>query len=72
MTPTIRAELAAAVRAVNARFNALPEFRRPDIHWDGVDAEVDAAILSGDRERAIRAIEAWKHHHLALIEEAAN
>jgi hypothetical protein len=69
--PSVRAELAAAIRAVNARYNALPESRRPDIHWEGVDAEVDAAILSGDRERAMRAIEAWKRHHLALCEEAA-
>jgi hypothetical protein len=70
--PTIRAELAAAIRAVNSRFNTLPksaqdsiEIERPDL-----DAELDRALLADDRVRALNAIESWRDHHLALIASA--
>jgi hypothetical protein len=64
--PTIRTELAAAVRAVNAAYSRLPEPARKqiEIHFDGLDREVDAAILADDRERALRAIAAWRQHWL--------
>lgn len=70
--PGIRAQLAAAVRRVNAEFNRLPTSvqNRIEISWHGVDAEVDAAILAGDRPRAEAAIAAWKRHWLATFEEA--
>jgi hypothetical protein len=68
--PGINVALANAVRQVNAAYNRLPESRRPDVHWEGVDTEVDAAIASGDRGRALAAIRAWKQHHLAMFEEA--
>lgn len=71
--PTIRAELAAAVRAVNVAFYRLPTEAqdRIDATTDPVEAEVDAAVLADDRPRAMRAIAAWKRHWLATFEEAA-
>ncbi len=70
--PTIRAELAAAVRAINAGFNRLPaEMQdRIAINYDGLEGEMDAAILAGDRIRALAAIRAWRGHWLDEIERA--
>jgi hypothetical protein len=71
--PGVRAELAAAVRAVNARFARLPaevQTRVDVAATDSLEAEVDAAILAGDRERAERAIAAWRDHWLATFEAA--
>lgn len=71
--PSIRTELAAAVRAVNAAYNGLPVSARKQIEiaYDGLDREVDAAILADDRDRADAAIRAWKQHWLGVFEEAA-
>lgn len=67
--PTIRAELAAAVRAVNAAFNRLPAEAQGqlDVTADPVEVEVDKAILTGDRDRALAAIRAWKGYWLDRI-----
>jgi hypothetical protein len=63
--PSIRTELAAAVRAVNAAYNHLPVNSRPDpAAFDPLEAEVDAACLSGDQERAFAAIRAWRGYWL--------
>lgn len=69
----VNAALANAVRVVNSRFNRLPRCVQDSIviEYDGLDREVDAAILSGDRERALAAIEAWKRHWAATFEEAS-
>lgn len=69
--PTTRTELAAAVRAVNAAYNRLPEAarRQTTIAYDSLDQEVDDAILSGDRDRAMAAIKAWRGHWLQEFEE---
>lgn len=71
--PTIRAELANAVRAVNAAFSRLPETVQDflDVAFDPLEAEVDAALQADDRERALRAIGAWKRHWIATFDEAA-
>src|SRR5215207_836924 len=62
----VRAELAAAVRRVNAAFHAIPEARRPDpASWDEIDRQVDAAFAAGDRGRALTAIHAWRDHRLS-------
>jgi hypothetical protein len=63
--------MAAAVRAVNAAYVSLPEAAQGliEIGCDGLGAEVDAAILAGDRDRALAAINAWKRHWLATFEE---
>lgn len=64
--PGINTELAAAVRAVNASWLAIPEpYRPPAAVWLPLEAEVEAACDAGDRDRALAAIEAWKLHHLS-------
>ncbi len=73
MTPTIRAELAAAIRRVNAEFARLPVEVQDqiDLAQGDLDAELDRALLSDDRIRALGAIESWRDHHLAMIRRAA-
>jgi hypothetical protein len=68
----IRADLAAAVRAVNAAFAQLPAEVRDaiEIRYDGLDRELDAACAAGDRERALAAIRAWRGHWTHTIERA--
>lgn len=70
--PGVRAELAAAVRAVNAGFYRLPPAaqRGVDLAFDPLEAKVDAACLSGDRDRAVAAIEAWRDHWLEVFRGA--
>lgn len=70
---SIRSELAAAYRAVNAAFARLPENARTelDLSTNDLDLELDRALLADDRERALGAIESWREHHLALIRRAA-
>jgi hypothetical protein len=70
---SIRAELAAAVRRVNAAYAALPPSvaESIDIAFDGFEAEVDSAILAGDRARALDAIAAWRGYWLDRFEKAA-
>ncbi len=72
MTPSVREELAAAVRRVNAGYARLPAPTRESIEiaYGGLGAEVDAAIAAGDRERAEAAIRAWREHWLAEFEVA--
>jgi len=71
LLPGVRTALVRAVVAVNASFARLPEAKRPELtDWDKLDAEVDAACASGDRARALRAIETWRDHWLAKFEEA--
>jgi hypothetical protein len=71
--PGINAELAAAVRKVNAEFHRLPADvqDRLDVTTDPVEAEVDKAILADDRDRALAAIRAWRGYWLDRFEEAA-
>lgn len=70
--PGINAELAAAVRRVNAAYVRLPESVRPDIGgWNALDAELDAACAGDDRERAVEAIREWANYYLAMFEEVA-
>lgn len=68
----IRADLAAAVRAVNAAFAQLPAEAQDaiEIRYDGLDRELDAAYAAGDRPRAEAAIRAWRGHWVATIERA--
>jgi len=70
--PTLRAELAAAIRKVNAEFERLPPEVQDaiDVAFDPLEREVDAAILTNDRPRALRAIGAWKRHWVATFGEA--
>jgi len=70
--PGVRAEHAAAVRAVNAAFNRLtPAVQESiEIEHDGLEAEIDTAILAEDRTRALAAIRAWRGHWLGQIKRA--
>jgi hypothetical protein len=66
----IRLELAAAVRRVNAAYARVPEDSWPlvdDERWRTLEAEIDAAIGSEDRARALAAIEAWESHALEAL-----
>jgi hypothetical protein len=71
--PTISSEHAAAVRAVNASFARLPKSVQDSIviGWDALDRELDAALVSDDRPRALSAIRTWREHWLDVFEEAA-
>lgn len=70
---SVRSELAAAIRAVNAEFLRLPEAARSqlDLSTNDLDRELDRALLTDDRGRALKAIESWRDHHIALIRRAA-
>lgn len=71
--PSIRSELAAAIRAVNAGYNRLPGDAQDTISiaYDALEAEVEAAAANEDRERALAAIRAWRGHWLDRFKRAA-
>ena len=70
MSP-IRTELATAIRSINAAFNRLPVSVQESIRigWDELDAELDDALVSDDRDRAMAAINAWRSHWLGVFED---
>jgi hypothetical protein len=68
--PTIRAELATAIRVVNAAFNRLDADEQARVHFTA-DAPLDAALLGEDRAKALAQIESWRDCQLAAIAEAA-
>jgi hypothetical protein len=71
--PGVTTELAAAVRKVNAAFYRLPRSTQDaiEIRYDGLDKEIDAAILAGNRDRAQAAIRAWRGRWLREFARAA-
>jgi hypothetical protein len=66
-----RAELARALRELNRRFHELPEADRPAVEWGQPDDRLEAALASGDRERALTEIERWHDGHVRLFEAVA-
>ena len=64
--------LAAAVHEVNAAFARLPS--KVQATLDPADCqgerEIDAAIISGDDDRARQAIRSWRSYWLARLEGA--
>lgn len=72
--PSVRAELAAAVRAVNAAFARLPAEAQAAIDptTDPCEREIEAAMQAGDRDRAMAAVRAWRGYWLAEIERAGS
>lgn len=62
--PSLRAELAAAVRWVNARRAELPAAVRAGIAVpvQGIAAAVESADAAGDRERGLDAIAEWRRY----------
>lgn len=67
---SLRAELATAVRAVNAAYGALPEDRRPAINWNAVVDLLEDALNRSTREHVLEGIREWQKHWLSLFEEA--
>lgn len=64
---SIRAEMAAAMRAVGARYNQIPAGERPEVSWQAVDDVLERALTEPDREKALAAIEEWKSHWMGLF-----
>lgn len=63
--PGLNFELAAAVNRIGELYHAIPEELRPDVmgeRWDELEAEVDQACGSGNRDRALAAIGRWEAH----------
>lgn len=69
--PGVRGALANAVRQVNAQFNRLPKSKQDEIEIGNpeLDREIDAAIVAGNRDRALVAITAWRSHWLREFAE---
>jgi hypothetical protein len=67
--PGINAALANAIRRVNAAFNRLSPDAQNQVHI-ACDRPLDDALLSGDRTKALSAIEAWRDRQLADISAA--
>lgn len=58
----VNAELAAAVRRVNALYQRHPE-PRPNVNgltWPALERKIDRACAGGDRDAALEAIRAWE------------
>jgi hypothetical protein len=68
----VHAALAEAIRVISAAYSDLPEpvQERLDVTLDGIEGEVDAAILAGEPERAQDAIRAWRGYWLDRFERA--
>jgi hypothetical protein len=65
-----RAELAKAIRDLNARFHKLPPEQRPEVGWGELDERLEAALASDEPERALDEVERWHGEHLVAFEEA--
>jgi hypothetical protein len=68
--PTIRAELARAIRVVNVAFNRLDANQQARVRLIP-DGPLDAALLGEDRNKARAQIERWRDRQLAAIAEVA-
>lgn len=72
--PDVRARLRAAIREVSHTYSALPPAVQAKVDpaaRDALEMEVNRAVLAGDRQRAERAIRAWRGWWLAEFERAA-
>jgi hypothetical protein len=68
---SIRTELAAAFRAVNAAYHRLPVAQRPDVSWSALDDVLERALGENDRDKALAVIREWRTHWLSLFEDVA-
>jgi hypothetical protein len=67
---SIRAELAAAARAVSARLAQLPEHYRRDFDaadWTRLHERVDELAAGGNTTEALAAIEDWRGRVLSSL-----
>lgn len=67
--PTIRTELATAIRIVNRVFNDLDAAVQDRVEIIDL-APVEDALRSGDDVLALAAVEVWSRRQLAAIREA--
>jgi len=68
--PGINLSLAEAVLDVSEASAALPAQLRPDLtgeRWQDLEAEIDRACATGDRDGALHAIETWKERTLGVL-----
>ena len=70
--PGVGSAFANALRQVNAAFDRLTPEQKEEmaVGYDGLDRELDAAWLAGDRERALQAVRAWRDRWLHDIGKA--
>ena len=71
---SVRTQLAAAVRRVNAAYHRTPDAEHIDIfsdQWVHLEREVDCALAAGDDLAARKAIEQWESHALTTFAEAS-
>lgn len=67
---SVRAQLAAAVRRVNAAYNRVPNADEIDVFsakWRKLESDVDTALAAGDDLKARDAIREWEHHALVTF-----
>jgi hypothetical protein len=70
--PTIRAELATAIKFLNREYAKLPESARSDIpRWGNWDDVLETALAADDHEAAVAAIHTWRDQHVAAFRVAA-
>lgn len=73
--PGLNADLALAVRRMNAIYARIPTDQAPDINgesWCRLEAEIDRASSVGDYEAAIVAIGRWEEHARRVLEPLAD
>jgi hypothetical protein len=72
--PGVNYALSAAVDRLRELYSGIPESRRPDINggrFQALEADIDARCGAGDRDGALRAIEAWEEHARAVLSSCA-
>lgn len=70
---TVRAELADALRILNARYRELPNPEIVDLFTDEIldlETQIGAALAAGDDPAARRAIRLWRDRHLTNFQKA--
>jgi hypothetical protein len=67
---SVRAELALAIRVVNLAYSKLTAEQQERVSLIE-DGPLDAALLSGDRDRSLAAIVDWRDRQLREIGRAA-
>lgn len=70
---TVNAELAAAIRRVNALWMQVPPRFQPPVDsaaWRRLERQIDRCLAAGDRDGALEAIERWEEHAKTIIAPA--
>lgn len=70
----VEVALSEAMARVAAIYAEIPEASRPDVtgeRWAALEADVDRAGGSGDRDAALLAIERWEQHARRVLSHLA-